>query len=317
MKDARALALSEPVLESAIQRYATVRDLAEREMAKQARRESLGLGSLTTPNEFLCPVTQDVMVDPVVASDGHSYERVAIQAILDRGCSEGGSALSPLTRETLEPALIPNINLRKRIREHDSEVESVARQVIRSMTGHIARKATSPTEGLSNSPRNDGLLTGQCSRIEVADALQRFGLQRYAVGFEEHGYDSWDEVLAMRPQQIEKLVTTIAMASNHADRFRAAVSRTSQLRHFSTSGKRAGAESPSCSRAASVGGKRSGEEEEDSAPPRKSPPHRQHPRSVSRKSTAVGGAALNTDERSVAGGSGRKSRKLEQSGGSR
>ena len=82
------------------------------------KRESLGLGSLTTPNEFLCPITQDVMIDPVVASDGHSYERSAIQAILERGSLDGGSALSPLTREELETSLVPNINLRKRIREH-------------------------------------------------------------------------------------------------------------------------------------------------------------------------------------------------------
>ena len=28
---------------------------------------------------FLCPITQEVMDDPVITSDGHTYERVAIE----------------------------------------------------------------------------------------------------------------------------------------------------------------------------------------------------------------------------------------------
>ena len=35
----------------------------DREQARRVRRESLGLGGLTTPNEFLCPITQDVMLE--------------------------------------------------------------------------------------------------------------------------------------------------------------------------------------------------------------------------------------------------------------
>ena len=31
-----------------------------------------------TPNEYLCPITGGLMLDPVVASDGHTYERQAI-----------------------------------------------------------------------------------------------------------------------------------------------------------------------------------------------------------------------------------------------
>ena len=90
--------------------------------AQQARRVSLGVGHLQMPDDYVCPITQDVMVDPVVASDGHSYERTAIEAVLSRG-----NGLSPLTRETLTPGvLIPNHNLKKRIREHDDEVLQIA-----------------------------------------------------------------------------------------------------------------------------------------------------------------------------------------------
>ena len=31
------------------------------------------------PNEFKCPITCDIMSDPVIAWDGHSYERAAIK----------------------------------------------------------------------------------------------------------------------------------------------------------------------------------------------------------------------------------------------
>ena len=31
------------------------------------------------PNEFLCPITCELMEEPVTIADGHSYERVAIE----------------------------------------------------------------------------------------------------------------------------------------------------------------------------------------------------------------------------------------------
>ena len=65
------------------------------------------------------------MRDPVVASDGNSYERTAIQAVLQRV-----NALSPLTREVLRPELFPNRNLRKRIESHDGEVLAFATKAV-------------------------------------------------------------------------------------------------------------------------------------------------------------------------------------------
>ncbi|NEJ83202.1 hypothetical protein GR268_42755, partial [Rhizobium leguminosarum] len=31
------------------------------------------------PDECFCPITQEIMEDPVIAQDGHTYERTAIQ----------------------------------------------------------------------------------------------------------------------------------------------------------------------------------------------------------------------------------------------
>jgi len=43
------------------------------------------------------------MTDPVVASDGHTYERMAIEEVL-----RSANTKSPLTREELRPELVPN-----------------------------------------------------------------------------------------------------------------------------------------------------------------------------------------------------------------
>lgn len=40
---------------------------------------SLGPGMEAVPAMFVCPITQDLMDDPVVAADGYTYERDAIQ----------------------------------------------------------------------------------------------------------------------------------------------------------------------------------------------------------------------------------------------
>ena len=34
------------------------------------------------PNEFKCPITKQIMSDPVLAFDGHCYERLAIESYL-------------------------------------------------------------------------------------------------------------------------------------------------------------------------------------------------------------------------------------------
>ena len=60
-----------------------------------------------TPREFICPVTRQIMRDPVVAADGQSYERAAIEAFL-----RAGNTTSPVTGQRLaHPGLTPNAAL--------------------------------------------------------------------------------------------------------------------------------------------------------------------------------------------------------------
>ena len=39
---------------------------------------SLRVATSSEVHEFICYITRDIMVDPVLAMDGHSYERSAI-----------------------------------------------------------------------------------------------------------------------------------------------------------------------------------------------------------------------------------------------
>ena len=60
--------------------------------------------TLEYPDNFLCPITYDIMHDPVSARDGHTYERSAIQRWFDEG-----KRSSPVTNEImLSTDLIPN-----------------------------------------------------------------------------------------------------------------------------------------------------------------------------------------------------------------
>ena len=67
---------------------------------------TLGPGEI--PQHFLCCITQDIMVDPVVAADGMTYEKAHIQHWLQTHDT------SPQTGQVLEhKMLIPNLALKK------------------------------------------------------------------------------------------------------------------------------------------------------------------------------------------------------------
>ncbi|XP_046908819.2 WD repeat, SAM and U-box domain-containing protein 1 [Dermatophagoides farinae] len=73
------------------------------------------------PMEFCCPITKDVMNDPVVASDGHSYERLAMQKWIT-----DGNVTSPLTNEILASQILtPNYNLRSLIQKFRSTIPPI------------------------------------------------------------------------------------------------------------------------------------------------------------------------------------------------
>jgi ankyrin repeat protein len=75
--------------------------------AAPARPAPAAPNTTEPPDEFVCPITQELMGDPVLASDGHAYERSAIERWFETRLT------SPKTGNTLETAgLIPNHPLR-------------------------------------------------------------------------------------------------------------------------------------------------------------------------------------------------------------
>jgi len=63
------------------------------------------------PHAYLCPLTLEIMTDPLMSRHGHSFERNAILEWMNRG-----NFVCPLTKHELTPSgLIPNTNLREEI----------------------------------------------------------------------------------------------------------------------------------------------------------------------------------------------------------
>lgn len=67
--------------------------------------------------DFICPITQEKFKDPVVASDGRTYEQAAIQKVLDT------NGISPITRATLRNQLYPNYALLGLVEWEEQEQE--------------------------------------------------------------------------------------------------------------------------------------------------------------------------------------------------
>jgi len=68
-------------------------------------------------DECVCPISQSLMVDPVMAADGHTYDKSQIQSwIKQEESTNRGIVRSPQTREPLENnRLVPNVALRRTI----------------------------------------------------------------------------------------------------------------------------------------------------------------------------------------------------------
>lgn len=63
------------------------------------------------PDEFLCPISREVMSDPVIAADGYSYERESIESWI-----RGKTKTSPMTNLPLLTTLLtPNRSLKMAI----------------------------------------------------------------------------------------------------------------------------------------------------------------------------------------------------------
>ncbi|XP_020226141.1 U-box domain-containing protein 44 [Cajanus cajan] len=85
----------------------------DKELKYFAKRQSLGSQILEPLQSFYCPITQDVMVDPVEISSGQTFERSAIE----KWFAEGNN-LCPMTLIPLDTSILrPNKKLKQSIHE--------------------------------------------------------------------------------------------------------------------------------------------------------------------------------------------------------
>lgn len=80
-------------------------------------------GTLSLRNQFYCPITRSLMIDPVIASDGHTYERTAmIQWLTEKNTS-------PMTGADLaNKTLTPNQAIKEQLLEVMNELECLYRE---------------------------------------------------------------------------------------------------------------------------------------------------------------------------------------------
>ncbi|CAN1157098.1 U-box domain-containing protein 24 [Linum perenne] len=85
----------------------------EKERKYFTKRKSLGSQTLEPLQSFYCPITRDVMVDPVETSSGQTFERSAIEKWMAEGNNK-----CPLTLVSLDTSILrPNKTLKQSIEE--------------------------------------------------------------------------------------------------------------------------------------------------------------------------------------------------------
>jgi len=103
-----------------------VEEEEEEEDAQAAASDLLLLPS--PPPELFCPITLELMVDPVLAADGHTYERSAMEHLFSE-LAPGNPPRSPKTGELLAfDILLPNVAIRSMCREYQEQQQLLQRK---------------------------------------------------------------------------------------------------------------------------------------------------------------------------------------------
>ena len=124
-------------------------------------------------NPFQCPITLELMIDPVVASDGNTYERQAIQNVLNR------TRISPISREELLPTLYPCRSLKTitdMIAENNVDFRNQYEEARNAL--NLTPPVQVPQNQNQNSFTNETLRTAVRAYINNAtrdETIQRYG----------------------------------------------------------------------------------------------------------------------------------------------
>lgn len=159
-------------------------------------------------HEFHCPITLEIMADPVVASDGFSYERDAIEHVMKH------FGTSPMTREPLSEHLFPNRNLKQHISDYEEDLQAAAGPPIRQALGsapavqqpHRRQQSSAPQPALNMAAlvetlRADAELKesfGQAQWMALDDAHMQYELIITEMELSSQRFGACDAVGAQR-----------------------------------------------------------------------------------------------------------------------
>ena len=112
------------------------------------------VSELTVPSNFICPLTLEIMKDPLISRHGQSYERRAIMEWIHQG-----NATCPMTRQPLRlSGLITNHALKKQIEQWKKENHYKSQ--------NETNKETSGATSLTSDKKKKKKKTKQCESTE-------------------------------------------------------------------------------------------------------------------------------------------------------
>ncbi|KAJ0237388.1 U-box domain-containing protein 11 [Hirschfeldia incana] len=154
------------------------KDADSERLDKMVTKNTDESSKLTVPVDFLCPVSLELMKDPVIVSTGQTYERAYIQRWID--C---GNLTCPKTQQKLQNfTLTPNYVLRSLISrwctEHNIEQPansrcgdmSVIRSLVRSLSNRSLeerRNAVSEIRSMSKRSTDNRIMIAEAGAIPV------------------------------------------------------------------------------------------------------------------------------------------------------
>eukprot|EP00483_Globobulimina_turgida_P010512 UN10533 len=75
--------------------------------------------SIPTPQKFMCPISKSIMTEPVIAFDGNTYEKSAIEQYLKL------NKKSPITNQAACTMLLyPNVGIKQEIEFYQSAIKT-------------------------------------------------------------------------------------------------------------------------------------------------------------------------------------------------
>jgi len=97
----------------------------------EKRMEKMGINEFKLSEDFICPITKEVMLEPVITSDGYSYESWAIEEWFRENTT------SPMTNKYLKNrTLIPNYILKTLINNYENEALGIAEKAFIAGTSY-------------------------------------------------------------------------------------------------------------------------------------------------------------------------------------